>query len=125
MKLEKRPTNKFKLVYDEEYDNLFIYDKVKRASYGIEWGDLDLSYDKSGVLANMNLSNASQFPGNLTKARITKEDLQAIHDCKINLNEKAGILHVNFKLYFKDKNREPIEDTLTVKALNYNSPVTA
>jgi len=118
-------SSKFKLKYDEEYDNLFIYDLVKRACYGVELGPLDISYDQKGKLVNLALNNASDFLSNLTNKKITKKTLAKVNDCKLSVLEKAGLLYINFKLYFKEKELMPIEDTLTVKSLNYSSPVSA
>ncbi|MFH1391976.1 MAG: hypothetical protein ABIH20_06705 [Candidatus Diapherotrites archaeon] len=123
--LRSMSTDNFKLKYDEEYDNLLIYDQIKRGSTGIEWGDLELSYDKNGKLVNLFLNNASKMLTNLTKTKITKKTLSQVHNCRLDIKEKSGIVYINFKLYFQEKNREPIEDTLTVKDLNYMSPITA
>lgn len=109
--------------YDEEYDVLFVYDKAKRSSHGIEWGNINISYDKNGKLVNLELNNASKLLSNLTKKKITKTLLKKITTCFLDLNEKEGILYINFKFHFKNKKLKPIEDTLTVKALNYSSPV--
>ena len=116
-------TGKFKLEYDEEYDNLFIYDLVKRASYGVEWGALDLSYDQRGNLVALAFNNASDFLTNLTNKKVTKETLKKVNNCRLNILEKTGILYITFTLYFKEKQLTPIKDTLTVKALNFKSPI--
>jgi len=118
-------TSKFRLKYDEEYDNLFIYDLVKRASYGVELGPLDISYDQKGKIVSLAFNSASDFLSNLTSIKITKKTLAKVRGCRLNILEKAGLLYITFKLCFKEKELEPIEDTLTVKALNFRSPVSA
>lgn len=119
------PTNKFKLVYDEEYDNLFIYSQAKRTTYGLEWGDLDLSFDKKGELVNLSINNASSMLSNLTNTKITASALKEISDCRLNIKKREGLLFINFKFFFRNKLKQPLEDTLTVKAPGYNSPVSA
>ncbi|HZX20010.1 MAG TPA: hypothetical protein VFF13_03280 [archaeon] len=118
-------TNRFKVSYDKEYDNLLIYSQSKRGTYGIEWGDLELSYDKNGTLVNLFLNSASELLTNLTNSKVTKKTLALIDNCKLNIKEKSGIVYINFTLYFEDKKMHPIEDTLTVKAFNYQSPISA
>jgi hypothetical protein len=119
------PTGRFKLKYDEEYDNIFVYDMVKRAAYGVELGPLDISYDQRGNLVSLSFNDASEFLTNLTSRKITKAVLAKVNDCRLNIVEKAGILYIKFSLRFKEKQLQPIEDTLTVKALNFKSPVSA
>jgi len=116
-------TDKFDFQYDSEYDVLFIYNKAGRSSHGIEWGNIDVSYDNKGKLVNFSLNNASSLLTNLTGKNITKETLKQITNCKISIKEKEGILYINFKFYLKDKTM--IEDTLPIKALNYCSPVSS
>ncbi len=118
-------TSKFKLKYDEEYDNLFIYDMVKRASYGVELGPLDFSYDQKGKLVSLAFNSATDFLSNLTNKKVSKKTLAKVDNCRLSVLEKAGLLYITFKLYFKEKELRPIEDTLTVKALNFKSPVSA
>jgi len=118
-------TGRFKLKYDEEYDNIFVYDMVKRAAYGVELGPLDISYDQRGNLVSLSFNDASEFLTNLTSRKITKAVLAKVNDCRLNIVEKAGILYIKFSLRFKEKQLQPIEDTLTVKALNFKSPVSA
>ena len=116
---------KFRIQYDDEYDILFIYNKVKRSSQGIEWGDIDLSYDKMGKLVNLELNNASKLLSNLTKRNVSKALLKKISDCKLETKERGGILYINFKLLFEGKGIKPIEDTLPVKSINHRSPVSS
>lgn len=118
------PDGKFKFSYDEEYDTLAIYSQVKRASYGMEWGDIDISYDSKGNLVSLQFNNASRLLSNLTKRKVTNKLLKQISDCRMRLKESAGILYVTFKLCFKAPSK-PLEDTLALKALSYQSPVTA
>ena len=119
------PTNKFKLVYDEEYDNLFIYSQVKQSAFGIEWGDLDVSFDKKGTLVNLSLNNASSFLSNLTNAKITTQTLKGINNCRLKIKNQEGVIFINFKFFFKNKSKHPLEDTLTVKSPGYNPPLNA
>ena len=119
------PAGKFQIQYDDEYDILLIYDKVKRSSHGIEWGDIDVSYDKAGKLVNLELNNASKLLSNLTKKKVTKTTLKKIDECKLDTKEKGGILYINFKLFFEDKGIKPIEDTLPIKSINHISPVSS
>lgn len=116
------PIDKFKLNYDEEYDGLFIYQQAKKASYGIEWGNIDVSYNKQGKLVNLTLNDASKLLTELTDKKITKADLSNIQDCRMSITESGGLIYIHFKFFIK--NKAPIEDTLTIKALNYSSPVT-
>jgi len=118
-------TGKFKIKYDEEYDNLFVYDLVKRSTYGVELGPLDLSYDQKGKLVGLAFNTASDFLTNLTNRRITKTLLGKVNNCRLNVLEKSGLVYITFRFYFKEKDLAPIEDTLTVKALNFKSPVSA
>lgn len=115
---------KFRFSYDDEYDTLAIYSQVRRASYGIEWGDIDISYDPGGRLVSLQFNNASELLTDLTKRKVTKKLLKQLSDCRLLFKEKAGMLYVTFRLYFKGASRT-IEDTLAVKALAYHSPVTA
>ena len=119
------PEGKFQIQYDDEYDILFIYDKVKRSSHGIEWGDIDLSYDKMGKLVNLELNNASKLLSNLTKKKVTRAALKKISECKLDTMEKNGLLYINFKFLFKNNKIKPIEDTLTVKSIINDSPVSS
>ncbi len=116
------PTDKFKINYDEEYDGLFIFRQAQKASYGIEWGNIDVSYNRQGKLVNLTLNDASKFLTNLTEKKITKADLSNINDCRMAITESTGIIYIHFTFFIK--NKEPIEDTLTIKALNYKSPIT-
>lgn len=116
-------TGKFRFKYDGEYDNLFIYDAIRRATYGLEWGDLDVSYDQRGNLTALSFNNATDFLSNLTNKKITKSALKQVNNCRLKVLEKSGVLYITFTLYFKEKERKPIEDTLTVKALSFKPPL--
>lgn len=116
-------TGKFNLVYDKDYDNLFIYSPVKRSSYGIEWGGLDISFDKKGELANLSINNASGILSNLTNTKVTPQELKKINNCRLNIKNQQGVVFISFKLFFKDKSKSPIVDTITVKAPKYKSPI--
>ena len=69
-------TSKFKFKYDEDYDNLFIYDLLKRATYGVEWGAVDISYDQRGKLVSLSFNNATDFLTNLTNKKIVIQKLR-------------------------------------------------
>lgn len=117
------PTNRFSIEYDEDYDVLFIYDKTKRNSHGIEWGNMDISYDSKGKLVSLCLNHATKLLTNLTRKTIRKENLRQINACALDIKEERGVNYLNFKFYANKKTI--IEDTLPIKALNYCSPITA
>jgi len=116
------PTNKFKMKYDGEYDSLYFYDRVNRSSSGIEWGNLDISYDKNGNIIGLSIKGASSFLTNLTNRKITKKALAKAVSGRLKVREKAGIIYLTFIINLE--NEAPIEDTITVKSINYKSPLT-
>lgn len=118
------PYNKYRFSYDDEYDTLTIYSPVKKASHGIEWGNIDVSYDSKGKLVGLQFNHASSLLTDLTKRKVIVKELNQLSDCKLLLKERAGILYVNFKFYF-ESGPDPLEDTLTVKSLSNPSPITA
>lgn len=92
---------KFKIDYDRESDDLFLY--FERKSKGsVEIGNLVLDFDHKGKLVGIEFLNAVQFlkdsVANDDKAQINKKFLSGLTECEVNTKYQNNFLFIKIML---------------------------
>ena len=95
---------KFKIDYDKESDNLFLF-RQEKSKGSIEIGNLILDFDSKGKLAGIEFLNATKFLKDSVaedvKTFISKEFLSNIVKCEIESKQKNNFLFIKIILVGK------------------------
>jgi uncharacterized protein YuzE len=93
---------KFKFDYDYENDGLFIYDPKCKSKASVDIDDMIIDYNNKKEVAAIELLNASKFFKDLgiTDMDITKDVLNDIVECRIDIIPKNNFFIIRFLLSF-------------------------
>ncbi|MGM5488565.1 MAG: DUF2283 domain-containing protein, partial [Nanobdellota archaeon] len=86
---------------DYENDNLFMYSQTSKAS--IEMDDLVIDYDSKKQISGFELFNASEFFSDLLPEPISKEKLNQLAECKIDIIPKKSFVMIRFFFTFNSR----------------------
>lgn len=89
---------KFKFDYDYENDSLFLYNSKSKSKASIEMDDLIIDYNAKKEVSAIELLNASKFFQDISPdgVIITKEVLNELSDCKIQIIPKGNFFMIKF-----------------------------
>ncbi len=92
---------RFKIDYDRESDDLFLYSE-KKSKGSIEMGNLVLDFDNKGELVGIELFNAVQFLKDAiakeTGAQINKNFLSSLTSCFVSAKQQNNFLFLKIML---------------------------
>ena len=93
---------KFKIDYDKESDDLFLYAKEKSKG-SVEIGDLILDFDRKGKLVGIEMLNATKFLSDCVadKDAVSKELLSNLVKCEVEVKQKNNFLFIKIFLIGK------------------------
>ena len=116
---------KFKFDYDHENDNLFLYDPNSKSKASIEIDDFIIDFNSKKEVSGIEMLNATSFLKGLDVdgVEVSKEMLNEIEDCKIDIIPKNNFFVVKFVLMFKSKKQ--LTTPIFVPTLNESSPALA
>jgi uncharacterized protein YuzE len=115
---------RFKFDYDEENDDLFIYNKDKKSSASVEIGKLVLDFDKDKKLTGIEIMDAVAYLSAFSvKGLINKELLENIFACEVGTESQDNILIIKLVLSMKSSS-ESIElpINMTIPRITRSSP---
>ena len=86
---------RFDFNYDSESDDLFIYQRDKKSSGGVEIGDFILDFDDKGDLVALQILNTSQF---LSKILEKIKQVSEIKEIKLEIINFRNMKAIKFKV---------------------------
>jgi len=115
---------KFKFDYDYENDSLFMYSLESKSKASVEMDDLIIDYNSKKEISAIELLNASKFFSDIGSKnfKLTREKLNEISDCKIEIIPKNNFFMIKFEFILKSK--EQISAPVLVPTIHEPSPAT-
>ncbi|MBN1156006.1 DUF2283 domain-containing protein [Candidatus Woesearchaeota archaeon] len=115
---------KYNFSYDQENDDLFLYNPNSKSKGSIELGDLIFDFNSKKEFVGIQIMNASKLLKNLIdeKTISIKSILSELKDCRIQVKQESNILIL--KMYLISKSTE-IVPILTVPQIRESSPALA
>jgi uncharacterized protein YuzE len=86
--------------YDQENDILFLYDETTKSKASIDIDDIIIDYDSRKEISAIELLNTSKFFKDLD-VQITKESLNELSNCAIEIIPKGRFFILRLNLKFK------------------------
>lgn len=117
---------KFKFSYDEDTDDLFLFNPKSKSKGSVELGNLILDYNTKKELVGLQIMNASRFIKTIRDGEsigMIKKILANLQDCKIFAKAKNNMLTIRIYLISKIKDIEPIN--VSVPSITESSPALA
>ena len=113
---------KFKFDYDYENDSLFMYDPKSKSKASVEIDDLIIDYNSKKEISAIELLNASKFFKDFSSKNfnITKEKLNEILECNIEIIPKHNFFMIKFAFLLKSK--EQLLAPVMVPSIHEPSP---
>lgn len=111
---------KFKFDYDTKNDSLFIYSPNSKSKASITIADLVIDYNSKKEICGLEILNTSKF---LKESKLTKEKLNKISECKIEIIPKNNFLTIKLILILESK--EEIFAPILVPSIQEFSPAAA
>ena len=114
----------FKFDYDEENNDLFIYNDKKKSAASVEIGDIVFDFDSSKRFSGIEIMNATRYLSELISGfKVSKLALAGILSCRVESKVLNNLLIVKIVLVTKEKLTIPV--TLTVPRITAPSPALA
>jgi len=115
----------FKYDYDSENNSLYLYDPNSKTKASVEMDDFIIDFNTKKEISGIELLNATEFFKGLEfeEDRITKEVLEQIKECKIEIITKSNFFVIKFLLMFTSA--KPIATPLMVPTISEPSPAIA
>ena len=112
---------KFNFSYDKEHDDLFLHRPDSKSKGSVEIGNLILDYNSKKELVGLQIMGASKVLQDLTNetARITKEVLSHLQECRLDAKAKNNLLII--RIFLNSKIKE-ISSVLSVPSIREPSP---
>tara|TARA_Y100000310_G_C20701281_1_gene830133 strand:+ start:5962 stop:6300 length:339 start_codon:yes stop_codon:yes gene_type:complete len=107
---------KYNFSYDQENDDLFLFDPKSKSKGSIEFGDLILDFNSKKELVGIQMMNASKFLKDILDEDV---DLRGLEECKVEVKVKNNLLLIKIGLFTKLKALNPV---LTVPNIKERSP---
>ncbi len=107
---------KFNFSYDQENDDLFMFNPESKSKGSIEFGDLVLDFNKKKELVGIQMMNASKFLKEILDEEV---DLGSLEECKVEIKVQNNLLLIKIGLFTKSKVLNPV---LTVPNIKEKSP---
>ena len=117
--------SKFKFSYDEENDDLFLYNSNSRSKGSVEIGNLIMDYNNKKEFVGLQIINASKFLKDISNGETLntiKKLLKNLKDCKMEVKPKNNLLIIKVYLFSKMKEISPV---LSVPLISESSPALA
>jgi uncharacterized protein YuzE len=95
---------KFEIDYDEEFDDLFVYRKDKKAELSVNLGNFVIDATKNGQIVGIEVMEASSTLSDFIGTNITKSSLEKLEDATIHVNPKDNAIEL--ALILRPKNQE-------------------
>jgi len=96
---------KFKVSYDKEMDDLFIYNPGAKSRGSIELGELVLDYDAKKEVVGIQITNASFLLQEISEEKdriMIKTTLADLKTCLVDINQKRmGLAIIKIFLFKK------------------------
>jgi len=99
---------KIKIDYDEEFDDLLIYRKDKKADFTVNLGDFVIDALSDGSIASIEILQATDTLSKLLNTKITKNDIIDAKDAVIVVNTRENALYIYLSLKSKKEIKFPI-----------------
>jgi uncharacterized protein YuzE len=97
----------FKIDYDQESDDLFLFNKEKSKG-SVEMGDLIIDFNRDGDVVGLEILNAIQFlkdsVNESVQQHITKDFLADLEGCDVEITKKNNFLFI--KIILRKQNTE-------------------
>lgn len=98
---------KFKFDYDQENDDLFIYDPKSKSRASIEMDDMVVDYNNKKQISAIELLNASRFFNQIGYS-LDEENLNNIKECKLEIIPQNNFLMIRLMLRLKEEKTSPL-----------------
>ena len=113
---------RFKFSYDEENDDLFLYNPKSKG--GVELGDIVLDFNNKKELVGLQMMNASRFLKEIMGESISRirSVLMDLRECKVGVKVKGNLLIIKVYLFSRIKELSPV---ISVPNIRKTSPALA
>lgn len=116
---------KFNFSYDEEHDDLFLYDPQAKSKGGVELGDVVLDLNAQKEVVGLQFLHASRLIHDLIDSKTStsiKKILCTLDSCRVDIKTKNNLLVIKISLITKDDQIRPI---LSLPRIVQKSPALA
>lgn len=119
-----RSMQRFNFSYDEENDDLFLYNPKSRSKGSVELGDIILDFNNKKELVGLQIMGASRLIKELVGESINgiRSILSDLKECRVDAKVKSNLLIIKMCLLSRSRSISPV---IPLPSIRKRSPALA